>query len=36
VAPNKGMKLTKPTDLGGSRHVLACVTESGFAAYAQC
>jgi len=34
--PNKGMKLTKPGDLGGSCSTRSGVVESGFAAYAQC
>jgi hypothetical protein len=34
--PNKGMKLSKPGDVGGSWPRQAGVVESGFAAYAQC
>jgi len=33
---NKGMKLSKPGDLGGSWPQRSGIIESGFAAYAQC
>jgi hypothetical protein len=33
---NKGMKLSKPGFLGGSRPIRPGIIESGFAAYAQC
>jgi len=35
-AHNKGMKLSKPGDLGGSWPLRSGIIESGFAAYAQC
>ena len=34
--PNKGMKLSKPGDSGGSWSLRSGIIESGFAAYAQC
>ena len=33
---NKGMKLSKPEYLGGSRPLRSGVIQAGFAAYAQC
>ena len=33
---NKGMKLSKPEDRGGSWPLRSGIIESGFAAYAQC
>jgi hypothetical protein len=34
--PNKGMKLSKPGDLGGSWPRRSGIIEPGFAAHAQC